>query len=167
MGLSWEESGYLRECRWFSRDGLGRGTSFGMGLGAFGCLFAGLLRVVWGGAKGIGLIKKGYTYIYIYRAGVTSISVFDRNICDCQNGNYQIISGVVKKCYIALKKVPKIFAGSKKVATFATAIENENALSCEKQGSEKVLKKVYKLFGDLKNLPYLCTCFRLKTKAGF
>ena len=35
------------------------------------------------------------------------------------------------------------------------------------QGSEKVLKKVPKRFGGLKNLFYLCTRFRLKTKAGF
>ena len=36
-----------------------------------------------------------------------------------------------------------------------------------KQRSEKVLKKVPKIFGGLKNLPYLCIRFRLKTKAVF
>ena len=91
----------------------------------------------------------------------------DKDFRKCQICKQHTISEIRKKCYLGLKKVLGKFAGSEKVATFATAFERETPNHCKTTGSEKVLKKVSKSFGGLKNLTYLCTRFRLKTKAVF
>ena len=59
-----------------------------------------------------------------------------------------------------LKIFSKIFADSKIVATFATAFEKTTPRKRAEERKCKVLeKKVAKIFGSSKNLPYLCNPF--------
>ena len=67
----------------------------------------------------------------------------------------------VKKCQ---KKCAKNLQVKKKSLPLQP-LWTKDRKAIAKQRSEKVLKKVPKIFGGLKNLPYLCIRFRLKTKA--
>ena len=58
------------------------------------------------------------------------------------------MSVLAKKCIFRLKKVPKRFGESEKVATFATAMRSKQPLQRKEIGSEKFLKNLAKRFGD-------------------
>ena len=104
--------------------------------------------------------------IFIYnRAFFAHFYVFAMSLCCWQNCKLLIISQSKEKCKIRLKKVPKRFGESEKVATFATALREKYSFKAQRKGSEKFLKILAKRFGEKKILLYLCNRFRLKNES--
>ena len=91
--------------------------------------------------------------------------VFDDSLRYCHFAKFLIISHSWKKCKSGLKKVPKRFGESEKVATFATALREKHSFKAQRKGSEKFLKILAKRFGEKEYLPYLCNRFRLKNES--
>ena len=77
------------------------------------------------------------------------------------------MSHLVKKCIFRLKKVPKRFGESEKVATFATALREKHSSKAKKQVLKIFEKFLQKDLEKRKTCLTFATAFASKTKAAF
>ena len=77
------------------------------------------------------------------------------------------MSHLVKKCIFRLKKVPKRFGESEKVATFATALREKHSSKAKKQVLKILEKFLQKDLEKRKTCLTFATAFASKTKAAF
>ena len=73
----------------------------------------------------------------------------------------------MKKCIFRLKKVPKRFGESEKVATFATALREKHSSKAKKQVLKIFEKFLQKDLEKRKTCLTFATAFASKTKAAF
>ena len=77
------------------------------------------------------------------------------------------MSHLAKKCIFRLKKVPKRFGESEKVATFATALREKHSSKAKKQVLKIFEKFLQKDLEKRKTCLTFATAFASKTKATF
>jgi menaquinone-dependent protoporphyrinogen IX oxidase len=77
------------------------------------------------------------------------------------------MSRLAKKCVSRLKKVPKRFGESEKVATFATALREKHSSKAKKQVLKIFEKFLQKDLEKRKTCLTFATAFASKTKATF